>query len=156
SSTKFREPRVDQHLAMAAMSARDEGNLFLIPGAFERIELRDELRERLIPRDHRERAVASRSAAFQRLRDAIGVIRDLNRGLPSGAETAFIDRMGAVAFELLGNPHADHALLSVLRRLDVRFHDADAETAAAGAHRAYARFPFRNAWNQLLFRHEAD
>src|SRR5262249_16650949 len=104
------------------MSACDEGDLFLIPGALERIDLRDELRDRLVPRDHRERSVASRATAFQRLRNSIGVIRDLNRRLPSGTEAAFIDGMGALAFELLGNPHADDALLSVLRGLDVGFH----------------------------------
>jgi hypothetical protein len=64
--------------------------------------------------------------------------------------------MEAVAFKFLRNTHPNDTLLPAARRLDVGFHHADAQSASAGAHRAHARLPFRDAWHELLVGDEAD
>jgi hypothetical protein len=110
----------------------------------------------LIPGDHRKGAVASRAAALEWLGDAVGVIGDLNCRLTARTQTALVDRVRGVAFELLRDAHTDDALLSVARRLDISFHDANAEAAAAGAHRTDARLPLGHARHQFFLGHEAD
>src|SRR6185436_8975381 len=120
------------------------------------IQLAGQLLDRLVPRDVLELAAAALAGALARLADAIGVIGDLNRGLPARAELALADRIFRVAFELLREPHANHAGLAVSEHFRIAFHDARDHAAAGVAERADARLPRRDAGNQIVFRDEAD
>src|SRR5207245_178934 len=73
--------------------------------AGECVELLRELGERRVPGDRLELLAAARSRPRERRGDAIGVIGQLNRGLPAGAQLSLADWMRGVAFELLREPH---------------------------------------------------
>ena len=85
------------------------------------------------------------------MRHAVGVIGDLNGGLSARTELAAVNRMGGVAFELLGETHSDDAALSVANDLGLALHNADLQPATSLAERADARLPDGNAGHQLLF-----
>ena len=76
--------------------------------------------------------------------------------LSIAAQSALIHRVVGIAFELLGNAHANDTLLAVAGRLDVGFHDAGGHTAAGAAERAHARLPLRDARYEVFVRHEAN
>ena len=105
----------DELGAKALSGPREERERLLIVSRGQRVELRDELGDRLVPRDFLELAGPARAGPLQRMREAIGVIRDLNRRLPARAQPALADRMRRVAFELLGDAHLHDAGLAVAR-----------------------------------------
>ena len=140
----------------AAPRAREERERLLIVSRGQRVELPRELRDRLVPRDVPELAGAARAGPLHRVREAIGVIRDLNRRLPARAQAALADRILREPFELLGYAHLHDAGLPVASRLDVGFHHAHVQPAAGRAYGAHAGLPLRHAGNEIVVRHEAD
>ena len=118
--------------------------------------MRHEVRQRLVPRDFLELSASPCAASFERMRESIGVIRDLNRGLSARTEPPLVDRMDGIAFELLRHAHLHDAALAVARHVDVGFHDADVQSAAGLTQRADARLPLRHARHEIIVGNEAD
>src|SRR5207253_4286619 len=115
-----------------------------------------QLRDRLVPTDRLELTGAARAFALQRLRDAIGVIRDLDRRLPARAQSAAADGILRQPFDLLRDVRADDAALAVSNGLDVGVHHARVDGASGAAHRADARLPCRDPGNDVFLGNEAD
>src|SRR5204863_9409554 len=116
-------------LAAASAWPRQERKRALIAGGRERVETRHNVRQRCIPRDLLELPAAPGAASFERMREAIGVIGDLNGGLSARTEPPLIDRMSGIAFELLRDAHLHDAALAVARHLHVGFHHAHEQAA---------------------------
>lgn len=128
----------------------------LIIGRDEGIKLSDQFLDRLVPRDVGELSTATLARALARVREAVRMIGHLDRGLAARAQLALADRILGIAFELLGQAHADHAGLAVAENLRIAFHDSRDHAAAGVAQRADAGFPGGNAGHQILFRNEAN
>jgi len=151
---ELRRELLEQPRAVRAARTREDGQRALV--AVERIELADQLGDRGVPGDRLELPVAPRSRSFQRLRDAIRMIRQLDRRLPARAERPLVDRVRRESFELLRDRKANDAVLPVSRRVDVGRHDPHRQPAAAAAQRAHAGTPFGDAGRELFFRQEPD
>src|SRR5206468_9900769 len=150
------EELFDQMLPRRRARRRQEDER--LPRVFlrEAVQTRHEPRDRIVPRDRRELTRAAAAAALHRLREAIGVIRDLNRCLTAHAQLALTDWILGSAFELAGEPHAHHARLAVAHDLGVAFDDAPGETAAGATERTDARLPFGHAGHEILIGDESD
>ena len=133
-----------------------EGERALLSRRGERVEPRDELGRRSVPADRFELTAASWTDALHRSTDSIGVIGDLNRGLPARTKAAAIERVRRIAFELLRHVHPDDPGLALSRDLGVGFHDADVQAASRRAGGADARLPLRDARHQVLVRNEPN
>src|SRR5262249_18611113 len=101
-------------------------------------------------------ARAPRTGPLHRLRYAVGVISELNRGLSTGTQTAAADRVLRIAFELFRDRHRDDAGLPVADRVDVGVHHADRHAAAGAAQRTHAGFPLGDPRNDVVFGDEPD
>jgi len=128
----------------------------LVAGRRKRVQARHELLHRVVPGDRVVLGLATIAASLQRLRDAVRVIRDLNRRLTARAQPAVVHRMLGGAFEFLGGMNANETRLSVPDDVGVRHHHANAEAAAGRAERAHARLHRGNARHDVFVRHEAD
>ena len=96
------------------------------------------------------------AGSLQRLRDAVRVIRDLDRRLAARAQAAVVHGMLGRALQLLRGVNLHHAGLPVAHHVAIGVHHADRKAAAGGAHRAHARLPGCLAGDDVLVRHEAD
>src|SRR6185295_14114074 len=128
----------------------------LVARAFEGIETRDDLLERVVPGNRAVATVTAVARALERLRDAIRVVGDLDARLAARTEPALVDRMRRAAFELLGGEDAHDSGLPVPHRIRVGVHYADGQPASSRAQRTDARLPHRDARHDVLVGHEAD
>src|SRR5262249_53203286 len=135
---------------------RQADERLLIAGRRERVEPRDELADRFVPAHGLEVAAAAVAVPLQRLRDAIGVIRDLDRRLAARTQPPVADRILGLAFELLRDAHRADAGLAVAHGVDGGLHHADGDGAAGSAGRADTRLRFGDAGREILVRHEAN
>ena len=127
-----------------------------IAGSNQRVDLCEQLGDRLVPGDLLILSAAARPRALHRRRQPIGMVGDLQRRLPARAEFPAADRVFGVAFELLDQPHPDDAGLAAAKHLRIALDHARHHSAPGPAKRADARLPGRDAGNQILFRNEAD
>ena len=107
---------------MAPQGTSDDGEcrgLLFYP---ERVELRDQFLDRLVPADLLKLPRASRPRAFERVSQTVGVVGHLQTRLPARAQFPLVDRMMRIAFELLGQAHLDEAQLAVPHHLGLTFH----------------------------------
>src|SRR4029078_10264448 len=100
STERLRE-RGKRFVAMAAARAREHRQRFLVPTSGERVELTGQFGDRLIPGDFLEGPGAAGTGALQRMRNPIGVKRNLNRRLPARTQSALADGMARLSFQLL-------------------------------------------------------
>jgi hypothetical protein len=107
-----------------------QANAFCVPAGRQRIESCDQLLDRVIPRDGGILAAAAIAAALERLRDAIGVVGDLDRRLTASAERTAVDGIHRAAFELLGGENLDDARLSAAHDVGLGVHHAHRQAAA--------------------------
>src|SRR5439155_18488450 len=84
---------------------RQKRQRFLIVRHGQRIELRDELRQRFVPRQFLELPGEARAGSLERMPETIGMIRNLNRSLSSHAKLALVDGIGGIAVEFLREAH---------------------------------------------------
>ena len=116
-----------------------------------------ELGDRLVPGDRRELAGAARAGPLQRLRQAIGVIGDLNRRLAARAQAALADRIrrrspsSFFATPIFTTPAWPLRVVSTSASMT-----RTVSAAAGRAQRADARLPLRDAGHEVLVGHEAD
>src|SRR5207247_8864696 len=108
---------LDQFRASAALRPQQLGEFLLLIRRLERIELRNQFAQRLIPGNFFELALTARARAFERVPDAIRVIRDLGRRLSARAEFSAVDRMIGIAFQLFRQAHSGDVKLSVVKNL---------------------------------------
>src|SRR5262245_41841493 len=111
-SETAQEP-ADDVMADARPARGHESERALLSRRGERVEPRHKLGRRSVPADRLPSTTASWADAFHRSTDSIWVIRDLNRGLPSGAEAAVIDRVGRITLQLFRHIHPDDASLAL-------------------------------------------
>ena len=120
------------------------------------VEAIDELLQGLVPRDLCELAAAAIPFPSHRRDDAIRVVRHLDGRLAADAQLSLAERMLRIAFELLDEPHANDAGLTVPEHLGLAVHHPRGDTASGGTERADTRLPDRDARRNLLVRHESD
>src|SRR5439155_7175001 len=142
----------DQSLSLRPAARSQKRERFWIA----RIEARDQFGDRVFPGDGLELRRPARTAAFERLRDAIRVIGDLNRRLTAHAQFALADRIAGIAFELPRQSHLHDARLSVANDFRVAFHDTYGQPAAGLTQWADARLPFGHTWHELIVGNESN
>src|SRR5262249_36729368 len=76
----------DQFCATATLRPQQNREFLLVISRLERIELQNQFAQRLIPGNFFELALTTRARAFERVPDAIRVIRDLSRRLSARAK----------------------------------------------------------------------
>ena len=126
AARKFR----DQIASQPALGPRQKRQRFLVVRHRQRIELRDELRQRFVPSQFLELPVETCAGPFERMSEAIGMIRNLNRSLSSHAKLALVDGIGGIAVEFLREAHLRYAKLVFANHLGFSFHDTHAQPAA--------------------------
>src|SRR5262249_44025214 len=99
---------------------------------------------------------AALAGSFERLRDAIGVVCDLDCRLSAYAQPASIDRVRWIAFDLFGQASLDDAGVALAFHLGVSVHNPNEHAAAGWTQRADARLPARHAGCERFFWNESD
>ncbi len=151
-----REELGDERAAMALPRPRQERERVLGAVGGQLVELRQELRDRIVPGNRLELPGAARAGALQRLAEPIGMVGDLDARLAARAQAALADWMRGVPFQLLRHRHRHHAGLAVLGDVDLRGHHAGLDAAARLADRADAGLPVGHPRRDLVRRQEAD
>src|SRR5262245_34345041 len=113
-----------------AAAARQTGQRLLRACGRQRIKTRRQVRDRVVPGDRRVASAPAIALAFERLRDPVGVIRDLNGRLPARAQGAAVDRILGTPLELLRRENLDDALLPAADDVGFGVHYAHGQTAA--------------------------
>ena len=151
----FREFGEELEPAAPARPCQDRELRLCVPRG-ERIQPGGQICDRIIPAHRSHVAAEPRAGALPGLREPIGVIGDLNGCLPARTQTAMVDRMIRLPFELLRGTDLHDALLAVADNVGLGFHHADREPAAGAAQRTHARLPLRHAGHELLVGNEAN